>query len=119
MLAGCGSGGGVTTPFNHSGTWAGTIQDSFAGAGIVGLTMSQSGSNLVGTWQSTFTAGGNGGTLAGVVNGNEVLVELYPSNPSLCPFAVVATRSGSSMNGTYAAFNCVDTVTGTLNVTRQ
>jgi hypothetical protein len=118
LLGGCVSGGSVPTPFNYGGTWSGSIQDSMAGAGTVALTMSQSGGNLFGTWQATFSNGGNGGTLAGVVNGNEVLVELYPSNPNFCPYAVVATRSGSGMNGTYAAYNCLDTVTGTLNVSK-
>jgi hypothetical protein len=58
-------------------------------------------------WQAAFTGGGNnGGTLAGVINGQEVLIEPYSSNPSTCPFAVVGRRSGNTISGTYAAFNC-------------
>jgi hypothetical protein len=119
LLGGCTSGTGGTPSFSYSGTWSGSMNDSFAGAGITTMTISQSGSNFVGTWQATFVGLNNGGTLAGVVNGNEVLVELYPSNPSACPFAVVAQRSGTTLAGTYAAFDCTATVTGTVSVAKQ
>jgi hypothetical protein len=118
-LAACGGGVGGSTAFNYGGNWSGTIQDSFAGAGTVSLTMTQSGNNLVGTWQATFNSGNNGGSLVGVVNGNEIALELHPSNPNYCPYNVVAQRSGSSLSGTYAAFNCLDVVTGSVSVTKQ
>ena len=120
VLTSCGgsaTGGGSS--FSYSGTWVGTIADSVAGPGTVTATMSQSGSNLVGTWQSTFAAGSNGGTLAGQVRTNDVLIELYPSNPMYCPYAVVGNRSGGTLSGTYAAFNCSMVITGTLNITKQ
>ena len=120
LLAACASSPTGPTAFSYSGTWSGTINDSLGGPGTTSMTMSQSGSDIVGTWQATFTGGGNnGGTLAGVINGQEVLIEMYPSDPSTCPFAAVAQRSGSTLAGTYAAFNCTVAVTGSVNVTKQ
>ena len=120
FLASCTSSTSGGATFSYSGTWSGPINDSLGGPGTITTTLSQSGSNLVGTWQAVFTEGGNnGGTLAGVISGNEVLIELYPSDPSSCPFAVVAQRSGSTISGTYAAFNCVIAITGTVSVTKQ
>ena len=119
-LAACGSGGGGSTAFNHSGNWSGTLNDSLGGPGTTTVTMSESGTQLLGTWQATFAAGGtNSGTLQGVVRTNDVLIELYPSNPSTCPFALVAQRSGSTLSGTYAAFNCTIAVSGTMSITKQ
>jgi hypothetical protein len=118
LLAACGGGSGGGGAFDYGGTWAGSIQDSLAGPGTASLTMTQSGSNLAGTWQATFSTGNNGGSLVGVVNGNEVVLELHPSNPSFCPYNVVAQRSGSTLAGTYAAFNCVEAVTGSVTVSK-
>ncbi len=120
ILAGCTSStpGGAT--YSYSGTWAGAINDSLGGPGTLSATMSQSGSNLVETWQAAFTGGGNnGGTLAGIINNQEELIELFPSNPNSCPFAVVGQRSGTTISGTYAAFNCTIAVTGSVSVTKQ
>jgi len=119
LLAACGNTGGGVASFNYSGTWVGTIVDSVGGPGTIVTTMSQSGSDIVGTWQATFASGNNGGILAGLIRTNDVLVELYPSNPALCPYAAVAQRSGSTLSGTYAAFNCTEVVTGTLSITKQ
>jgi hypothetical protein len=117
-LVACGGTGGSGS-FNYSGSWAGSIQDSIAGTGSVTASMTQSGSNLVGTWAATFVDGNNGGSLVGIINSNSVVIELHPSNPSLCPYNVVANRSGSTLSGNYAAFDCTVTVTGTLNIQKQ
>jgi hypothetical protein len=119
-LAACGGTGGLGS-FNYSGSWAGSMQDSIAGAGTVSASMTQSGSGFVGTWAANFagTDFDNGGSLQGVVNDNSVVIDLQPSNPSACPFNVVANRSGSTLSGNYAAYNCTVTVTGTLNIQKQ
>jgi len=106
-------------PFNYAGQWTGTIQDSVAGSGVVSVTFTQSGSDIGGTWQATFAAGSNGGTAVGAINGAQVILELYPSSVSACPYRLVATRSGSTLSGNYAAFNCTGTITGTLAITKQ
>ena len=118
LLAACGSTGG-STAFSYGGNWVGTMNDSFAGSGTMTATMAQSGSNLVGTWQATFAEGGNGGNLIGVIEGNQVILQMNPSDPTTCPFEAVATRSGSTLSGTYAAFNCTAVITGTVSVTKQ
>lgn len=120
VLTACGtSTSGGSASYNHSGSWAGTIQDSVAGTGNVTVSMTQSGSDLAGTWQAVFASGTNGGTAIGVVNGSQVVLELYPSSASACPFNVVATRSGDTLSGNYSAFNCTGTITGTLSITKQ
>ena len=120
VLAACGGSGSGPTAFGYSGTWSGTLNDSIGGAGTVTATMSQSGSELVGTWQATFAAGGsNSGTLQGLIRTNDVLIELYPSDPTTCPFALVAQRSGSTLSGTYVAFACTVSVSGTMSITKQ
>ncbi len=109
-------GGGV---INYSGSWVGSIQDSVAGSGTVSATLTQSGTSIVGTWQAVFAAGTNGGSLSGVVNGSQVILELFPSSVTACPFRVVATGSATSMSGNYAAFNCTGSITGTISMTKQ
>lgn len=118
VLTACGTSGGSVS-YNYGGSWAGTIQDSVAGTGSVTMSMTQSGTDLAGTWQAVFAAGTNGGTAVGVVNGSQVVLELYPSDVSACPYNVVATRNGDTLSGNYSAFNCTATVTGTLSVTKQ
>jgi hypothetical protein len=120
FLTACGGGSGGGTPaFSYSGEWSGTISDSLAGSGTVTLTIVQSGSNVAGTWQATFAGGSNSGNLVGIVDSTQAIFELNPSDPTACPYDVVATRSGSTMTGTYAAFNCTISISGTLSVTKQ
>lgn len=104
---------------DYSGQWVGGANDTRAGYGQASLTISQSGSQLTGSWQIGFGGGVNSGSLQGTASGNAVNVQLFPSNPSACPFNVTATRSGDTMNGNYAAFNCTGAISGTLNVTKR
>ncbi len=90
-----------------------------AGSGTLTATLTQSGNTLGGTWQAVFAAGSNGGSAIGTINGSQVVLELEPSNVLTCPFRVVATRSGTTLAGNYAAFNCLDTVTGTVNISKN
>lgn len=103
------------------GNWAGTLSDNFAGTGTVAFTFAQSGSTLTGTWSTTYTNAGfnNGGSISGTISGSSVTAVLSPSVPTTCPFNVVGTRSGSSLSGTYAAFNCQVAVSGTFNATKK
>jgi hypothetical protein len=118
--AGGSSGGNSTPSFSYSGTWTGTINDSLAGAGSITVTLVQAGSNIAGTWQALFPAvgGSNGGNVVGVIDNTQVIAQLNPSDPATCPFDVVAVRSGNTLSGTYAAFDCSIAVTGTLVVSR-
>ena len=123
FLAACSSGGSsrdFAEQFDYTGQGEGRVSDSVAGLGSANLTISQSGSNLTGAWQIAFDAGGgNSGSLLGIASDGAATIELYPSDPLACPYNVVATRSSSSMEGNYAAFNCTVSVSGTLSVTRR
>lgn len=114
LLAACQS-----TSFSYSGSWKGSILDSVAGPGTVTVSMTEAGSDIVGTWQAVFSSGSNGGSLTGVINGSSVVIDLEPSNTSACPYNVVANRSGSTVSGNYSAYNCTGTITGTLSITKQ
>lgn len=118
-VSACSSGSGGFGAFSYGGTWSGTIQDSVAGNGTIRVALTQAGTTLVGTWSASFVGSDNGGSLVGLVNGDQVVLELNPSNVYACPYDVVATRSGSTMAGTYAAFDCTGTITGRLTVAKE
>ena len=108
---------------NLVGTWTGTIQDSVAGLGTLLLTISQTDTQLTGTWQSTFTAptNNNGGTLSGTVGDPAIALVLATSRPQACSLTVAATRDEDNDNhftGTYASFNCALAQSGSLDVRR-
>ena len=124
-LTSCGGDGGNSSPFGSiSGNYAGTLQDSIAGAGTVQGTLSESGSSLSGMFQTTFTQSGrtvtSSGTVSGTVNGTSITLTLTPSDPTACPFNITLTQvSDTQLTGTYTAFNCTVAQSGTINVTRQ
>jgi len=95
------------------------VNDTVAGPGQGNLTISQSGSQLSGSWQIGFGTGVSSGSLEGTANGDSITAQLYPSDPTACPFNVTATLSGDTMNGNYAAFDCTGAISGTLSMTRQ
>lgn len=120
VLTACGStGGGGPSGFSYGGQWSGTIQDSVAGPGTVTVTLTQSSSTLSGTWQAAFTAGSNGGSAVGTINGNQVVLELHPASVLVCPYRAILNRSGNTLSGNYTAFNCLDSVTGTVTITKN
>jgi hypothetical protein len=124
VLAGCG-GDGDNNDTNVAGTFRGTIQDSIAGTGTITATLAQDGSDLRGTYQTTFADPRNNGagSVDGEVRGNGVTLTASPSVtsfvPPACPFNVTAIVNGDQISGTYAAFNCTVAVSGTINLTRQ
>lgn len=106
--------------YNYSGSYVGTVNDSAAGAGTMNISISQSEDRLAGTWQASFsTSGSNGGSLLGIVDGDSLILELYPSVPTACPFNAVVNRNGDTLSGSYSAFNCSVTGTGTVEVQKQ
>jgi hypothetical protein len=123
-LGGCG-GQSTSSPTSVSvnGNYSGTIQDSFYGPGSIQLTLSQTGGSLTGTYQDAFTSGAaSGGSITGTVNnGVSLSATLTPGNPAVCPANLTGsiTNGGANISGTYSAFNCTGTETGTFNVSRQ
>ena len=124
VLAGCG-GDDDKNDAHVAGTFRGTIQDSIAGTGTIIVTLAQDGSDLRGTYQTTFADPRNNGagSVDGEVDGNAVTLTASPSVtpfvPTACPFNVTAIVNGDQISGTYAAFNCTVAVSGTVNLTRQ
>ncbi len=118
LTAGC-SSSSPTAPSEISvaGNWSGTLSDSLAGTGRLAFTFAQSAAALSGTWSTTYSNPGynNGGSLSGSVSGSSVTLTLTPSVPTYCPYNVTGTLSGSTLSGTYAAFNCTVAVSGTFS----
>jgi len=122
-LAACGSssnGGNGTAPPSYAGKWSGEVNDTLAGSGAISANLTQSGDELGGTWQATYAdSTSNSGSALGLINGSDVILELYPSDPTSCPFRVVASRSGNTLEGTYAAFDCTISVSGEVTLTKD
>lgn len=114
LLAGC----SVGAP-DYSGQWVGSVFDSVGGAGTGNITIAQSGSQITGSWQIGFGSLVNSGSLQGVVSGNSISAQLYPSRADACPYTLTATRSGNTLNGNYSAFSCTISISGTFTGTRQ
>lgn len=99
VLAACGGGDS-----DFSGTFIGT-ETSQGTQNRATVTLSQSGTNISGTFTSTPVSGGQAvsGQLAGVTKGNTVTQLTLTSSGGICP----------SMTGTASQANRV--ITGTLN----
>lgn len=118
LLAVAGCSGTSTTPSATAllpGNWAGTVSDSYFGAGSVTVTFAQSGSAVTGTWSSTYAAStspSRAGTLSGTLTGVSLdavftpNVSFVPSVPSSCPFRVRATLGSAEAVGSYASMSC-------------
>lgn len=122
LLVAAGCGGDSTSPStNLAGNWTGAIADNIAGNGGLAMSLSQSGRGVTGTWATTFSNASynNSGTLSGTVSAAQFTASLAPSDPASCPYNVVGTINGSTVSGTYAAYNCTVSASGTFTFTRQ
>jgi hypothetical protein len=114
LLAGCGEEEGL------DGTWTGGVLDSRAGNGGVTLRLSQSGSDLGGTWEILFSAASpfnDTGTLTGTVQGAAISADL--ASGGTCVLALTASRSGETLRGEYTAVACGTQRTGQVDLTRR
>ena len=114
LLSACGVGGS-----DLSGSYVGSVVDTVGGSGQGTITLAQSGNQLGGSWQISFSSLSNRGSLQGVVSGSSVSPQLYPSRPDACPYTLTATRNGDTLRGNYSAFNCTAPLSGTFTGTRQ
>jgi len=91
------------------------------GDGTLTVTFLQSGKTLSGTWATTFTdpSYNDSGSLSGAVDGAQVAATLTPSDPTSCPYNVAGTFSGAAINGTFAAFDCTVSASGSFEVEKQ
>ena len=111
---------GCSSQFSYSGAWVGSVSDSYRGVGTFSALVAQTGTKLTGTWTAAFSGSSNGGSVTGsVLNGGGVLLRLIPSDPTRCPYHADLQASGSELKGSYAAYNCVSTITGNLDISKQ
>jgi hypothetical protein len=112
---------GATAPSSITGTWNGTWTDPAAGPAALALTVTQTGTSVVGTWtvlfpNATFAVAG---TLTGTLNGTALALTLAPTNPAACERSLAATVDQNTMKGTYAYANCASTNVGSFTLTEQ
>lgn len=117
-------GGNDTSPTSsnsYTGTWVGTVSSPIAGTGTIRATMAESGPNLSGTWSATYPdiSNNNSGTLTGSVTGVSISLVLRSSVPASCPYTLTGVRSGNTITGTFATFNCTGSSSGPFSVTKQ
>jgi len=111
-MPGC-SGLSALNPFSSStgaftGTWTGPVSSTFT-AGTLQLVLTQSSSQVTGTWTLTFSnaSQNDSGTVSGTVNGSSVSANLQPGVSTACADTVSATLNGSTqMTGTIASGVC-------------
>lgn len=115
-LAGCGSGTGKSDTVSTSnpttgagvdlsGNWTGAAvaTNGSTGSANIGLTLSQSGSKVSGTFSSST---GNNGSIVGTVSGSSFSGDLIPSVPTNCPAKIVLIYSNNQLSGTTTTYNC-------------
>jgi hypothetical protein len=123
VLVLCSACGSLTGPGSDSlsGSWTGVTSGSSGGPGAVQTTIGQSGSALSGTWGAQYAnpLNNSSGSLSGKVSGDTVTLTLSPSVPTSCPYTVTAIKSGETLAGTFATFNCQTSQSGTVRLARN
>ena len=116
ILVACGGGG--ESEANLTGNWTGTatgVLDGVQGVRTINFALSQNGSTVNGTFNST---SGNAGTVLGSFNGTSFEGSLYPSNPNICPSNFVVFYSDNKLEGTGSTFNCTVAISYTIKIRR-
>jgi len=109
------------SPANIAGSYSGTLTDSLAGGGSLSMSLTQNGIQLGGTYSSTYSnaAFNKIGPVYGFVSNSQVTIIGTPNPSNTCPFFGVGTLSGTTISGTYQAFQCSKSNTGTFTLTHQ
>ena len=104
----------------YTGYWSGRLIDTAGGRGAVTATLTQTGNAIVeGSWEATFAWGTTSGTIIGLIQAEGLFVELYPDDPTACPFSGLAELSGFTIAGAYTAFDCAVPIAGSLSLTKR
>ena len=104
----------------YTGYWSGRLIDTAGGRGAVTATITQTGNAIVeGSWEATFSWGTTSGTILGLIQSEGLFVELYPDDPTACPFSGLAELSGFTIAGAYTAFDCSVPIAGSLSMTKR
>jgi hypothetical protein len=113
-MHGC-SGLSALNPFSSSstgpftGTWTGSINPTFTTAGTLQLVLTQSSSQVTGTWTLTLSnaSQNDNGSVSGTISGSSLSANLQPGVPTNCSETVSATLNGSTqLTGTMASNVC-------------
>jgi hypothetical protein len=91
-----------------TGTWVGTYSTSIIPSAQITLTLTQSGSNVTGTYSTTTGVGGAaGGTYTGTANGDVITWTINQTTPD-CPgtFSGTSTLTGNTMNFIFTGNDC-------------
>ena len=107
---------------SYTGTWVGEAADNI-GEGEATLSLVQTDEAISGEVLLTFSAGlvkqSAKGTVTGTVTDDGVEMRLEPDDPDYCPYFAKATRSGTTLEGTYRGVGCRETIEGTLELQKQ
>ena len=111
----------ANTPANINGAWSGTYTLISAVGGsqsyVLSLNVTQSGTGVTGSWQST---AGSVGTLNGTVNGNTVNTVFSQTNPTCTgSFNTTATVNGNTItvtsgNGSTTCQGAITSISGSM-----
>jgi hypothetical protein len=106
-----------TTPALIAGDYSGTISDSIAGSGALGLSVTQSGNKISGQFADTFSdfPQDNTGSIAGTVTGSSFTGSMK-SILGMCRLSLEGSVSGTTLSGTFSASSCSYAETGTFSV---
>ena len=85
------------------------------------MTLTQSGTALVGTWSIQFPGVPLPitGSLTGTLSGTNFTATFTPTNPAACERDLTATADQTSLSGTYTVPNCQSTGNGTFTLKEQ
>lgn len=92
-----------------TGTWEGTYSTSLIPFAQTTFTLTQSGSNVTGTYSTSTGVGGEAtGSFSGRINENTITFTLNQTTPE-CPgtFSGIATVTGNTMNFTFTGSDCM------------
>jgi hypothetical protein len=110
-LCACGGGGSTALLTTISGTYEGSFRDATASTLPLTLTLTQSGTSLLGTWSGGLTNTpnsyeyGNGGDIVGTVIGSSVSLDLMPEVYTQFGYSLTGTVNGATISGNFTIIN--------------
>ena len=101
-----------------AGLWSGTYASAEIGFGTATMSVTQTGSNVSGTWSTRSSTGTtSAGTISGTVSvSRDVALRFNPSDPRTCPFqfAGITYSTQRRIDGQFVTVNCTVAASGTL-----
>ena len=125
MAAGCAPSMSAPSTASFAGTWVGSVNPTGAATGRLQLTLTQSGSQLTGTWVITFpnaSQNSSGTVSGGVTNGSTMSADLQSGGiPTSCPSTVSGTLNATAteVTGTFASVLCGGGFSTSISLSKQ